>query len=266
MLTPETATDSARQNELAKLVDVSSSSLPLLAAIEHNVPDPTPTLALSIVCSFQRCGEIEIAIDFGKKYLARKENSYQAQQLRAFLRLRITLARYQGEISFKEGLALYDDTIAEFTEQLGELHVYTLQARFDCAELWRAHGPSSLPTALDLYIGILRTLSKSSLATDQARGMGPASRWKKNLIETVRGVLPRLQDRALRTRAEKILQFVSPPQHEPIQPDRNTKRKHDAKEMVSQDEQRHKRIKGDFTGDSHGKIEESNKENLTSIP
>lgn len=136
-LTPDNAMDRNKQNELAVALYNSSPPLKLLASIEKYISNPNPVLALSLTRAYKKSGKKEAAIRFAESYLSRFNNSgYKSLDLRQFLVFKITFARYQGMISFGSGINIFQEIIAEFTHYLGETHICTLQARFECAQLW----------------------------------------------------------------------------------------------------------------------------------
>lgn len=158
MLTPGITADRNKQTELAAVLQSSPPSSILLACIVEHIPNPTPVLALALTRAYKHsCGK-QSAIKFAESYLSRfKEAGYRSSDARQFLVLKITYARYQGMLSFDSGITLFQETIAEFTQYLGETHICTLQARFECAQLWfRERG--SVKTALIQCLEILRTL------------------------------------------------------------------------------------------------------------
>lgn len=156
--TPGITADRNQQSELANVLHYSSPSATLLASIEAHIPNPTPVLALSLTRAYKQSGEKEAAIKFAKSYLSRlKESGYKSPDVRQFLVLKVTFARYQGTLCFESGIILFQQTIAEFTQHLGETHICTLQARFECAQLWFRER-RSVKTALIQCVEILRTL------------------------------------------------------------------------------------------------------------
>lgn len=140
MLTPGIPADRNKQTELAAILQNSPPSSLLLASIVEHIPNPTPVLALSLTRAYKNsCGK-QTAVTFAGSYLSRfKEVGYHKSSGHArqkFLVLKITYARYRGMLSFDSGITLFQETIAEFTQYLGETHICTLQARFECAQLW----------------------------------------------------------------------------------------------------------------------------------
>lgn len=203
--------DRKKQSELASVLHTSSPSPTLLASILEHIPNPTPILALSLTRAYKHfCGK-QAAIKFAESYLSRfKEAGYKSPDVRQFLVLKITYARYQGMLSFDSGVTLFQETIAEFSQYLGETHICTLQARFECAQLWfRERG--SVKTALIQCLEIVRTLYR--FRNESGDGIiNFEGCWKKkplDLIQTCKGQLER--EDPLRRRVEDALQQMNLP-------------------------------------------------------
>lgn len=209
MLKPGITADRNKQSELAGVLHTSSPSSTLLASVVEYIPNPTPVLALSLTRAYKySCGK-EAAIKFAGSYLSRfKEAGYKSSDVRQFLVLKITYARYQGMLSFDSGITLFQETIAEFTQYLGETHICTLQARFECAQLWfRERG--SVKTALIQCLEILRTLHRFGYESGDGI-INFEGRWKKKpleLIQTCKGQLER--EDPLRRRVEDALEQMN---------------------------------------------------------
>ena len=157
-LTPEITVDRNKQSKLAAVLHNLSPSSTLLLAIEKQIPNPTPVLALSLTRAYKQFGKKEAAIEFAKSYLSRiKETGYKSPDICQFLVLKITFVRYQGTLCFEDGITLFEEIIAEFTQYLGETHICTLQARFECAQLWFRE-QRSVKTSLIQCVEILCTL------------------------------------------------------------------------------------------------------------
>ena len=231
--------DAAQQSELASLVDASSSCSPLLAAIRHSIQAPTPTLAFSLARSFRRSGQIDIAIDFIKAYLSSEAPCSQEGEYRYLLRLKINLARYHSELSYPNTLALYQEIILDFTQLLGATDEYTLKVRFDYAQYLSTEG--KLAAAVDVRLDTLGDLSGALQISDQNGTVGlvvcqektSAEASMRRLVEFVQHLLPRVQDKVVRTRAEGILQQALPPEQKRAAPGQTIKRKRGATDMAS---------------------------------
>lgn len=211
MLTPGIPASRIKQTELAALLQSSPpSSIPLELIIEH-IPNPTPVLALSITRAYKHsCGK-QAAIKFAESYLSRfKDVGYKSSDARQFLVLKITYARYQGMLSFDSGITLFQETIAEFTQYLGETHICTLQARFECAQLWfRERG--SVKTALIQCLEILRTLYRFGNGNGNGDGIVHfKGQWKKKPLELVQTCKMQLEhEDSLRRRVDDALEQMN---------------------------------------------------------
>lgn len=111
-------------------------------------------------------------------------------------------------LSFDSGVTLFQETIAEFSQYLGETHICTVQARFECAQLWfRERG--SVKTALIQCLEIVRTLYR--FRNESGDGIiNFEGCWKKkplDLIQTCKGQLER--EDPLRRRVEDALQQMN---------------------------------------------------------
>lgn len=208
-LTPGITADRNKQSKLATVLHDSSPSATLLAAIEEHIPNPTPVLALSLTRAYKQSGEKEAAVKFAKSYLSRfKESGYKSPDVRQFLVLKITFARYQGTLCFDSGITLFQKTIAEFTQYLGETHICTLQARFECAQLWFQER-GSVKTALIQCVEILRT--PYHFGNESGDGIiNFNGHWKNKaleLIQTCKGRLDR--EDPLRRRVDVALEQMN---------------------------------------------------------
>ena len=209
MLTPGITADRDKQSELTTVLHTFSPSSTLLASIEKHIPNPTPVLALSLTRAYKQSGEKEAAIKFAKSYLSRfKETGYRSPDVRQFLVLKITFARYQGTLCFDSGITLFQETIAEFTQYLGETHICTLQARFECAQLWfRERG--SVKTALIQSVEILRTLYR--FGNESGDGIiNFKGHWKNKVLELIQTCKGRLErEDPLRGRVDIALEQMN---------------------------------------------------------
>lgn len=208
MLTPDIPADRNKQAELAAVLQSSPPSSILLAFIVEHIPNPTPVLALSLTRAYKySCGK-QAAVMFAESYLSRfKEAGYKSSDSRQFLVLKITYARYQSMLSFDTGITIFHETIAEFTQYLGEIHICTLQARFECAQLWfRERG--SVKTALIQCLEILRTLYRFGNGNGNP-GDGIVSfkgHWKKKPLELIQTCNRQLEpEDSLRRRVDDAL-------------------------------------------------------------
>ena len=183
-LTPGITADRNKQSELAAVLHNLSPSSTLLLAIEKQIPNPTPVLALSLTRAYKQFGKKEAAIKFAKSYLSRiKETGYKSPDIRQFLVLKITFARYQGTLYFEDGITLFEEIIAEFTQYLGETHICTLQARFECAQLWFRE-QKSVKTSLIQCVEILCTLYR--FGNDNREGIVHfKDHWKNKVLELI---------------------------------------------------------------------------------
>lgn len=212
MLTPGIPADRIKQTELAALLQSSppSSILPLEFIVEH-IPNPTPVLALSITRAYKNsCGK-QAAIKFAESYLSRfKDVGYKSSDARQFLVLKITYARYQGMLSFDSGITLFQETIAEFTQYLGETHICTLQARFECAQLWFRER-ASVKTALIQCLEILRTLYRFGNGNNNGDGIVHfKGQWKKKPLELIQTCKMQLEhENSLRRRVDDALEQMN---------------------------------------------------------
>lgn len=126
--------DIEKQSELAEVLHNSSPSSTLLASIEKRIPYPTPVLSLSLTHVYKQSGKMEEAIKFAKSYLSCiKETGYKSSNIHQFLILKVIIVWYQSILSFQTRITFYHETIAEFTKFMGEKHMFTLQAKFECA-------------------------------------------------------------------------------------------------------------------------------------
>lgn len=209
MLTPGITADRNKQSELAAVLYTSPPQSTLLASIVEHIPNPTPVLALSLTRAYKHsCGK-QAAIKFAESYLFRfREAGYKSSDVRQFLVLKITYARYQSMLSFDSGIALFQETIVEFAQYLGPTHICTLQARFECAQLWfRERG--SVKTALIQCLEILRTLYRFGNGNGDGI-INFKSHWKKKpleLIQTGKGQLER--EDPFRRRVEDALEQMN---------------------------------------------------------
>lgn len=176
--------DGEKQRKLAEVLHNSSVSFTLLASIEKRIPYPTSVLALSLTRAYKESGRTEDAIKFAKSYLSCiKETGYKSSDIHEFLVLKVTFARYQGILSFEIGIALYHETIAEFTKYLGEKHICTLQAQFECAQLWFQER-RSVKSSLLQCMEILYTLHQSR--NDSGDGIvNFRDNWKNKVLELI---------------------------------------------------------------------------------
>lgn len=209
MLTPGIAADRNKQNELAAILQSSPPSSILLASIVEHIPYPRPVLALSLTRAYKHsCGK-QAAVKFAESYLSRfNEVGYISPDARQFLVLKITYARYQGMLSFDSGITLFQETIAEFTHHLGETHICTLQARFECAHLWfRERG--SVNTASIQCLDILRTLYRCG--TGNGDGIvNFKGHWKKKPLELIQTCKRQLESEdPLRRRVDDALEQMN---------------------------------------------------------
>lgn len=183
-LTPGITADRKNQSDLAAVLQNLSPSSTLLLSIEKQIPNPTPVLALSLTRAYKQFGKKEAAIRFAKSYLSRmKETGYKSPDVRQFLVLKITFARYQGTLCFDTGITLFHELIEEFTQYLGEKHICTLQARFECAQLWFQER-RSVKTSLIQLVEILCTLYR--LENDNGDGIvNFKDHWKNKVLELI---------------------------------------------------------------------------------
>lgn len=208
-LTPDITADRNKQSELATVLHDSSPPATLLASIEAHIPNPTPVLALSLTRAYKQSGEKEAAVKFAKSYLSRyKESGYKSPDVRQFLVLKITFARYQGTLCFDSGITLFQKTIAEFTQYLGETHICTLQARFECAQLWFQER-GSVKTALIQCVEILRTLYH--FGNESGDGIiNFNGHWKNKALELIQTCKGRLgREDPLRRRVDVALEQMN---------------------------------------------------------
>lgn len=204
-MTSSIIVDTEKQSELADILHNSSLSSILLTSIEKRIPYPTPVLALSLTCAYKQSGKIEEAIKFAKSYLSCiKEIGYKSSDIHEFLVLKVTFARYQSILSFQTGITLYHETIAEFTKFLGEKHMCTLQAQFECAQLWFQE-QRSIKTALTQSMKILSTLYQSG--DDSGDGIvNFQDSWKNKVLELIQACMEHLDyEDLLRRKVDDVL-------------------------------------------------------------
>ena len=162
-------------------------------------------MALSLTRAYKQSDKMEDAIGFAESYLACiKETGYKSSDVHEFLVLKVTFARYQSMLSFETGVTLYHKTIAEFTKFLGRKHMCTLQAQFECAQLW-FQDRQSVKTSLIQCMEILSTLYQSG--NDSGDGIvNFQDSWKNKVLELIQACREHLDhEDLLRKKIDDVL-------------------------------------------------------------
>ena len=118
-------------------------------------------------------------MDFIKAYLSSEAPCSQEGEYRYLLRLKINLARYHGELSYPNTLALYQEINLDFTQLLGATDDHTFKVRFDHAQYLSAEG--KLATAVDVCLDALGDLSGALQISDQKWHRGPRNMSGENI-------------------------------------------------------------------------------------
>lgn len=217
LLTPVILNNTIQQDQLACLLDVSSSCSPLLAAIQKHIESPTPRLAQSLVHSFRRSGEQRHAREFLETCLSQRPFSYEERQNHILLGLRLDLAQCQGESYHFSAYTLFQETIANFQRVLGRTNNHTLDAQLKYAISLHTHGKRE--NAASVCLNVMHDIREwqyesqgndvDTTTDDKNSESYKVEAWSRKFITFLQEISSRVQETSMRLQLETILRQKS---------------------------------------------------------